>query len=62
MEPLPCLVKQQLVQRGQDFDEQIVAGGVSVEPPMLSFGTKQYAIDTRRAVVQRAGILGRVRC
>lgn len=43
--------------QGKISMSKIVAGGVSVEPPMLSFGTKQYAIDTRRAVVQRAGIL-----
>jgi hypothetical protein len=36
---------------------KVVAGGVTVEPAMLSFGTKTYAIDTRRAVVQRNGIL-----
>ena len=36
---------------------RIVAGSVAVEPAMLSFGTKEYAIDTRRAVVQRQGIL-----
>src|SRR5206468_9490807 len=36
---------------------KIIAGGVRVGPPMLSFGTKKYAIDTRRAVVQRQGIL-----
>jgi len=43
--------------QGRISMSKIVAGGVSVEPAMLSFGTKQYAIDTRRAVVQRAGIL-----
>lgn len=34
-----------------------MASDVVIEPPMLSFGTKEYAIDTRRAVVQRQGIL-----
>jgi len=34
-----------------------VASDVAVEPAMLSFGTKKYAIDTRRAVIQRQGIL-----
>lgn len=34
-----------------------VAGSIFIEPPMLSFHTKNYEIDTRRAVVQRQGIL-----
>lgn len=34
-----------------------VAGSVSIEEEMVSFGTTQYEIDTRRAVVQRQGIL-----
>lgn len=34
-----------------------VAGSVYLEPAMLSFNTKKYEIDTRRAVVQRQGIL-----
>jgi hypothetical protein len=42
---------------GKKSMSRIVAGGVIVEPEMLSFGTKNYAIDTRRAVVQRQGIL-----
>lgn len=42
---------------GKTTMSRVVAGGVTVEPPMLSFGTKEYAIDTRRAVVQRQGIL-----
>jgi hypothetical protein len=36
---------------------RVIAGGVTIEPAVLSFGTKKYAIDTRRAVVQRQGIL-----
>jgi len=36
---------------------RVIAGGVTIEPAMLSFGTKKYAIDTRRALVQRNGIL-----
>lgn len=34
-----------------------VAGSIYIEPPMLSFGTPKYEIDTRRAVVVRQGIL-----
>lgn len=34
-----------------------VAGSIYLEPPMLSFGTLKYEIDTRRAVVVRQGIL-----
>ncbi len=34
-----------------------IAGSIYLEPPMLSFGTAKYEIDTRRAVVQRQGIL-----
>jgi hypothetical protein len=42
---------------GKTSMSRIIAGGVSVEPAMLSFGTKEYAIDVRRAVVQRQGVL-----
>jgi hypothetical protein len=42
---------------GKTSMSRIVAGGVSVEPEMVSFNTKTYAIDRRRAVVQRQGIL-----
>ena len=42
---------------GKGTMSRVIAGGVSVEPAMLSFGTKEYAIDTRRAVVQKQGIL-----
>lgn len=35
----------------------IVAGDVSLSPELLGFGTKDYKIDVRRAVVQRQGIL-----
>lgn len=42
---------------GKTSMSRVVAGGVTVEPAMLSFGTKKYDIDTRRAVVQRQGIL-----
>ena len=34
-----------------------IAGSVFIEPAMLSFNTKEYEIDTRRAVIQRQGIL-----
>ncbi len=34
-----------------------VAGSVEVAPDLVSFGTKDFKIDTRRAVVQRQGIL-----
>jgi hypothetical protein len=34
-----------------------VAGSVVVEPEHVPFNTKDYLIDTRRAVVQRQGIL-----
>jgi hypothetical protein len=56
-------LSRSLVQAAKAFKDgkvsmsKIVAGGVAVEPAMLSFGTKKYAIDTRRAVVQRQGIL-----
>lgn len=42
---------------GKSTMSRVIAGGVSVEPAMLSFGTKEYAIDRRRAVVQKQGIL-----
>lgn len=42
---------------GKISGAKIVAGGVIVEPEMLLFNTTKYAIDTRRAVVQRQGIL-----
>lgn len=35
----------------------IIAGDVEIGPPMLGFGTKEYKVDTRRAVIQRQGIL-----
>jgi hypothetical protein len=34
-----------------------VAGSVTVEPEHVPFNTKDYVVDTRRAVVQRQGIL-----
>jgi len=34
-----------------------VSGSLDVEPPEVSFHTKKYEIDTRRAIVQRQGIL-----
>jgi len=34
-----------------------IAGGVEIEPEMLSFNTDKYLVDTRRAVVQRQGIM-----
>ena len=34
-----------------------VAGSVEIAPEHIPFNTKQYKIDTRRAVVQRQGIL-----
>jgi hypothetical protein len=34
----------------------LVAGNTEIFPSMISFGTKKYEIDTRRAVVQRQGI------
>jgi hypothetical protein len=52
-----------LVKAGGQFKNKktsyskIIAGGVSVEPDMLSLETTTYEIDTRRAVVQRQGIL-----
>ncbi|HEY4740396.1 MAG TPA: hypothetical protein VIH76_07370 [Candidatus Acidoferrales bacterium] len=46
-----------LYKDGKVAMSRIVAGSVAVEPAMLSFGTNEYAIDTRRAVVQRQGIL-----
>jgi|SRR5208282_469321 len=42
---------------GKTSGSRIVAGSVTIEPAMLTFGTKQYAIDTRRAVVVKQGIL-----
>jgi hypothetical protein len=42
---------------GKIYMSKVVAGAVSVEPAMLSFGTTTYQIDTRRAVVQNQGIL-----
>ena len=42
---------------GKTSMSRVVAASVAVEPAMLSFGTKDYGIDTRRAVVQRQGIL-----
>jgi hypothetical protein len=42
---------------GKTSMSRVLAGGISIEPAMLSFGTKEYAIDTRRAIVQKAGIL-----
>jgi hypothetical protein len=42
---------------GKISGAKIVAGGVMVEPTMLSFNTTKYDIDTRRAVVVRQGIL-----
>jgi hypothetical protein len=42
---------------GKTSMSRIVAGGVQVQPDMLSLDTKTYGIDTRRAVVQRQGIL-----
>lgn len=35
----------------------LVAGGVSIRPFMIPFGTKEYKVDVQRAVVQRQGIL-----
>lgn len=35
----------------------LVAGDVSIQPDFLSFNTKEYVIDSRRAVVQRQGII-----
>jgi hypothetical protein len=34
-----------------------IAGGIEVRPEMISFGTKAFEIDTRRAVIQRQGFL-----
>jgi hypothetical protein len=34
-----------------------ICGSVEIDPAMLPFGTRDYEIDTRRAVVQRQGIL-----
>jgi hypothetical protein len=34
-----------------------VAGAIEIEPEEIPFGTKEYEIDTRRAVVQRQGIM-----
>lgn len=34
----------------------LVAGNVEVTPTMISFGTKKYQIDTRRAVIGHQGI------
>ncbi len=34
-----------------------VAGSVMIEPEHVPFNTKSYVVDTRRAVVQRQGIL-----
>jgi hypothetical protein len=34
-----------------------VAGSVQIEPEHVPFGTKDFVVDTRRAVVQRQGIL-----
>jgi len=34
-----------------------VCGSLYIEPQMVPFGTKEYSIDTRRAVIQRQGIL-----
>lgn len=42
---------------GKLYMSKVVAGAVEVEPAMLSFGTKEYSIDTRRAVIQGQGIL-----
>lgn len=35
----------------------IIAGDITLSPDLLGFGTKEYVIDVRRAVVQRQGIL-----
>jgi hypothetical protein len=35
----------------------LVAGGVSVRPLMIPFGTKEYKVDIQRAIVQRQGVL-----
>jgi len=34
-----------------------IAGSIQVSPEHVPFGTKKYIIDTRRAVIQRQGIL-----
>jgi hypothetical protein len=34
-----------------------LCGSVRIEPEFLSFGTTEYSIDTRRAVVQRNGVM-----
>jgi hypothetical protein len=36
---------------------RLIASSVQIEPAMLSFGTRKYDIDVRRAVVQKQGIL-----
>ena len=35
----------------------LVAGGVSIRPFLIPFGTKEYIVDIQRAVVQRQGVL-----
>ncbi len=35
----------------------LVAGGVSIRPLMVPFGTKEYKVDVQRAIVQRQGVL-----
>lgn len=35
----------------------VLAGDMSISPRLISFGTKEYRIDTRRAVIQRQGVL-----
>lgn len=34
-----------------------IAGDVRIGPPLIGFGTKEFKIDLRRAVVQRQGII-----
>lgn len=35
----------------------ILSGDMHIEPIMIPFGTKEYQIDSRRAVIQRQGII-----
>lgn len=34
-----------------------VSGSIDIMPPYLTFGTKEYEIDTRRAIIQRQGVM-----
>lgn len=51
------IITSSMYKVGKTRISPFVAGSVFISPRMLSFGVKKYQIDTRRAVVQKQGIL-----